>query len=133
MFHEFHTRKRRNAYFIVPAKKDSSRDGCYVTCQQRRVLLHDEKETSEREIQWRREKEIPPSKSCRWRGRGRTVEDGSDSGGSFLLFNLINEVVGLARRVQCRLPGTQCNGGDILFRVNSMPETPSASPGNRRV
>jgi len=78
-------------------------------------------------------KRFPPRNLAGGRGRGRTVEDGSDSGGSFLLFNLINEVVGLARRVQCRLPDTQCNGGDILFRVNSMPETPSASPGNRRV
>lgn len=62
------------------------------------------------------------------------VEDGSRfRGAGFLLFNLINEVVGFARRVQCRLPGTQCNGGDILFRVNSMPETRSASSGNRRL
>lgn len=62
-----------------------------------------------------------------------TVEDGGGwVGGSLLLFNLINEVVGRSG-AQCRLPGTQCNGGDILSRVNLMSETRSASrAGSRR-
>lgn len=80
-----------------------------------RVVLHDEK-TSGRKIR-RREKKILP--------RNLAGEERSDSGGSFLLFNLINEVVGLAEGSMLAL--TQCNGGDILFRVNLMPEIRSSA------